>query len=262
MSDIKSKHVNVDNIEFSAPNPYSKGNGHAINFKYNNKFINIQTPQLKCLFGLGIYKNDKDVITAVNVTLQCNSAADKTNRVDNFQKKISKIDNLVMTQAYNNYKTWLKSHRSIPVHQLKALYKKSLYYKVNPESGEIDHGVPPTFKIKIPYRNNKFDSNFTVLDENNKPVDFDLEYLQKKIVDKCYIKCIFNPSIYVIDKNFGITYKALAIQIIENHNKQDFIPRKNSKKQDNPNKIENYFGKKEESDDDDDDDDDDDILDL
>ena len=38
-----------------------------------------------------------------------------------------------------------------PVHQLKALYKKSLYYKVNPESGEIDHGVPPTFKIKIPY---------------------------------------------------------------------------------------------------------------
>ena len=48
--------------------------------------------------------------------------------------------------------------------------------------------------------NNKFDSNFTVLDENNKPVDFDLEYLQEKIVDKCYIKCIFNPSIYVNKK--------------------------------------------------------------
>jgi hypothetical protein len=261
MNDIKSKHVDINNIEFSAPSPYSKGNGHAINFKYNNKILNMQTPKLLCLYDLNMYKNDKDVITSINMTLQFNSASDKTNRVDNFLKKITKIDNLVMTNAFNNYKTWLKSHRSIPVSQLKALYKKSLYYKLNPESGEIDHSVPPTFKIKIPYRNNKFDSNFIVLDEDNKPVDFDLEYLQAKIVAKCYIKCIFNPSIYVIDKNFGITYKALAIQIIENHNKQDFIPKKNSKNKDNPNKIENYFGKKDESDDDNDDDDDD-ILDL
>lgn len=258
MNDIKSKHVDINNIEFSAPSPYSKGNGHAINFKYNNKILNMQTPKLLCLYDLNMYKNDKDVITSINMTLQFNSASDKTNRVDNFLKKITKIDNLVMTNAFNNYKTWLKSHRSIPVSQLKALYKKSLYYKLNPESGEIDHSVPPTFKIKIPYRNNKFDSNFIVLDEDNKPVDFDLEYLQAKIVAKCYIKCIFNPSIYVIDKNFGITYKALAIQIIENHNKQDFIPKKISKNKDNPNKIENYFGKKDESDDDDDDD----ILDL
>ena len=30
------------------------------------------------------------------------------------------------------------------------------------------------------------------------------------------IKCIFNPSIYVVDKNFGITYKVVALQVFEN----------------------------------------------
>ena len=126
---------------------------------------------------------------------------------------------------------------------LKALYKKTLYHKTLPEGG-IDHSVPPSFKLKIPYYNDKF--NFTLLDENNKPMDFDLDYLQEKIVDKCYIKCIFNPVIWLRkDKNFGITYNVVALQIIENSNKDNYKKNKKKSKEDssdNPNKIENYFG--------------------
>ena len=60
-------------------------------------------------------------------------------------------------------------------------------------------------------------------------MDFDLEYLQEKIVDKCYIKCIFNPVIWLRkDKNFGITYNVVALQIIENPNKDNY--KKNKKK--------------------------------
>ena len=76
-------------------------------------------------------------------------------------------------------------------------------------------------------------------------MDFDLEYLQEKIVDKCYIKCIFNPVIWLRkDKNFGITYNVVALQIIENPNKDNYKNKKKSKEDnsDNPNKIENYFG--------------------
>ena len=261
MSVIHSKNVNTQAIDFSKPYPYTNGAGCAIYFKHENKPLHIQTPRMLNLYGLNVYKNEAtDKISSVTVTLQFNSSTDKINRVDNFLKKISRIDNLVMTTAKNNPKTWLKYHRSIPNTAIKALFKKSLYYK-QLQGGGIDYSVPPTFKVKIPYYNGKMD--FVLLDENNKSMDFDLEYLEKKIEDKCYIKCIFNPVIWIRnDKNFGITYNVKAMQIIENPDKEKYNTYKTKKQNntnstDNPNKIENYFGtsKKNDSDDDDESDD-------
>ena len=260
MSVTKSKYVEIENIEFTNPKQYSNGKGCAVNFKLNNKVLNVQTPRLLSLFGLNTYKDQNDKITSINITLQFNSISDKTNRVDNFLKKIKRLDNLVKYTANQNHKTWLNYHRKIPTEALDALFKQSLYYRKLPD-GNIDYSVPPTFKIKIPYYNNKLD--FTLLDKNNKPIEYDLEYLEKLVVDRCIIKCIFNPSIYVVDKNFGITYKVVALQVFENTiPKVDYKAKKNKSKTDNtttsnPNKIENYFGKSNVEDTDDEDEDED-----
>lgn len=245
MSVTKSKYLEIENIEFTNPKQYSNGKGCAINFKLNNKILNVQTPRLLSLFGLNTYKDQNDKITSINITLQFNSISDKINRVDNFLKKIKRLDNLVKYTANQNHKTWLNYHRKIPTEALDALFKQSLYYRKLPD-GNIDYSIPPTFKIKIPYYNNKLD--FTLLDENNKSIEYDLEYLEKLVVDRSIIKCIFNPSIYVVDKNFGITYKVVALQVFENTiPKIDYKTKKNKSKTDNtttnPNKIENYFGK-------------------
>ena len=253
MSIIRTKHIKIHHVDetsqdlqLSKPMPYSNGQGYSVNFKYNGKKVYIQTPRMVNIFGLTTYKDDNtDKIKSVTITLQCNSISDKINRVDNFQKKLSKLDNLVMATANKNHKTWFNYPRTLPKDALKALYKKTLYHKTLPEGG-VDYGVPPSFKLKIPYYNEKF--NFTLLDENNKPMDFDLEYLQNKIVDKCYIKCILNPVIWIRnDKNFGITYNVKALQIIENPDKEMYNTKKTTKQTkennlDNPNKIENYFG--------------------
>ena len=256
MSVTKSKYVEIENIEFTPPKQYSNGKGCAVNLKLDNKVLNVQTPRLLSLFGLNTYKDQNDKITSINITLQFNSASDKTNRVDNFLKKIKRLDNLVKYTANQNHKTWLNYHRKIPSEALDALFKQSLYYRKLPD-GNIDNNIPPTFKIKIPYYNNKLD--FTLLDENNKSIEYDLEYLQKIVVDRCIVKCIFNPSIYVVDKNFGITYKVVALQIFENTMPKVDYKTKKSKSNDtntkNPNKIENYFGKTNVEDSDDEDDD-------
>ena len=270
MSILRAKNVQIHNVDensqklqLSKPMPYSNGQGYSVNFKYDDKKLYIQTPRMLNLFGLGIYKDEKtDKPKTITITLQFASNSDKTNRVDNFQKKISKLDNFIMATANKNHKTWFNYPRTLPSDALKALYKKTLYHKTLPEGG-IDHSVPPSFKLKIPYYNDKF--NFTLLDQNNKPMDFDLEYLQEKIVDKCYIKCIFNPVIWLRkDKNFGTTYNVVALQIIENPNKDNYIKNKKKSKNDsldNPNKIENYFGSTKKNDSDSDDDDDDDEID-
>ena len=261
LKNINFNHVNDPNqdITFTVPKPYSFGKGGgSVSLKYNNNLLYFQTPRMLCLYNLSMYKDDKtDKIKTINITLQFNSEADKPNRVDNFLKDISRLDNLVMATANKCHKTWLDYPRTIPIGALKALYKKTLYHKVLPD-GEIDHSVPPTFKIKIPYYNEK--CNFILLDENNKPRDFDLEYLQEKIVEKCYIKCIIKPKIWIVDKNFGITYEAVALQIIENNEKHKYLQNKKGKKnEENANKIENYFGK---SKNDSDSEDEEDILDM
>ena len=212
MTIIKTKDMNISEINLSKPKPYSNGKGHCVNFYYNGSPLNFQTPRMLSIFGLNIYKNEKtDTIQSINVCLQFNSSADKVNRVDNFLKKISKLDHLVKSTAKKNHKLWLNYHKKIPSDAIDALYKKSLYHKILP-TGDIDHSVPPTFKIKLPFYNNQF-KDLILLDTNNTPIEYDLDYLQSHIIDKCIIKCIINPSIYIIDKNFGITYSVKALQI-------------------------------------------------
>ena len=269
MSVVRAKNIiirNVDDssqeLQLSKPMPY--GQMSFVNVKYNQKKFYVQTPRMLSIFGLNVYKDEKtDKPKNVSITLQFNSMSDKINRVDNFQKKLSKLDNLIMATANKNHKTWFNYPRTLPRDALKALFRKTLYHKALPEGG-IDYGVPPTFKLKIPYKNGK--CNFTLLDENNESIEFDLEYLQEKIVDKCYIKCIFNPSIWVMnDKNFGVTYNVVALQIIENHDKNSYNQNKKKSKEDssdNPNKIENYFGNSKKNNSDSDSDSDDDLSNM
>lgn len=256
---IKIRHVDETSQELQLSKPIPYGQISFVNIKYSGKKVYVQTPRMKNIFGLNVYKDEKtDKPKNITITLQFASDSDKINRVDNFQKTLSKFDNLIMATANKNHKTWFNYPRTLPRDALKALYRKTLYHKILPEGG-IDYSVPPSFKLKIPYNNEQF--NFTLLDENNKPMDFDLEYLQEKIVDKCFIKCIFNPAIWIMkDKNFGVTYKVVALQIIENPDKDNYKKNKKKSKEDNsdnPNKIENYFGttKKNDSDSDSDDED-------
>ena len=99
-----------------------------------------------------------------------------------------------------NHKSWLKINKPPPKDVMKALFKKTLYYRRLPTT-EIDYSIPPTFKVKVPYYNDKL-GDLTILDENNNPIDYDLDFLQEKIVDGVVLKAIVQPKVYIMDKKF------------------------------------------------------------
>ena len=104
---IKSSQLDTQEINFSKPYPYTNGSGAAIYMKYEDKSLYLQTPRMLCLYGLNAWKDEKtDKITSITITLQFNSSADKPNRVDNFLKKMTRLDNLVMSTAKKNSKTF------------------------------------------------------------------------------------------------------------------------------------------------------------
>lgn len=228
---IKSKHLNIDDIKLSEPKAYSNGLGSNINFYLDNKALYVQTPRILSKYGVNIYKDDKNEnIKSITLVLQFNSAVDKPNRVDNFLKKIKKIDELVYSEASKKHKKWLHINK-LSKDYIEALQKKSLYYSTLPNM-EIDYSKPPTFKVKIPYYNNEI-QNVILLNKKNEKIDFTLEELEKKLKGEVIIKCIISPSIYIINQNFGITYNVKSIQIIEKMKKE--------KKKEIKNTINNYF---------------------
>ena len=259
MTHIKAKNIKMKEIKFSELNNYSiskKDGGINMFYDYDDnnntksKILKFQTPRLLSLFGLNVYKNTNGDISSVTITLQFNSLSDKINRVDNFLKKIIALDKIVKLNASNNHKSWLSLKRKPPKDHLEALYKKSLYYKTQPD-GEIDYSVPPTFKVKLPYNKNTKTFNFSLLNENGENIEYTLEDLEKLIVDKCIIKCVIRPSIYIFPSpNFGITYNVEGLQVFENKSDITNKGKKKSKKDVKVADIKNFFSAKKESDDD------------
>lgn len=239
MPHIKSKHLDINDIDLSKPQFYNKS-GASVSMFLKKKLLEVQTPKMLCKFGFNCYREDeKAKIKSITIALQFASEVDELNRVDNFQKKIKRLDNLVKETAYKNHKSWLKINKPPPKDVMKALFKKTLYYRRLPTT-EIDYSIPPTFKVKVPYYNDKL-GDLTILDENNNPIDYDLDFLQEKIVDGVVLKAIVQPKVYIMDKNFGITYNLKALQIYEKVKKT---------KSKNKNKsINSYFNKKDKEED-------------
>lgn len=246
MSVIKSKNIDLNNIIFSNPKPYSSGKGNSVRLYYNNKSIFIQTPRLLSLYGLNLYtdekyndKNNNDAVNdlnnikSINLVLQYNNDVDKINRVNNFKIFIKKFDNLISKQAQNNTKSWLHTNKKLSDDCIDALQKKSLYYSYL-QNMEIDNSKPPSIKVKIPFYNNKI-QDFILLDKDNNKLDYSIEELQKKLKGEVIVKCILNPTIYIVNQNFGVSYNIKALKIIDKHKS------KKTKKIVKKNSIDTYF---------------------
>lgn len=236
MSITKSNHLDISQISFSTPYFFDKTKTAClINILYKNKPLYLQTPKLLCKFGLSGYKDENcEIIKSYTIALQFNSSADKPNRVDNFQKKLKAFDNLIFNNVLNNTKQWLNYNKKIPKEALKTFFNKSLLYKILPTT-EIDYSTPPTFKTKLPFKNNHF-NDLTVLNTDNKPISFDLDYLEQNVIEGAIIKTIVQPTIWIRDKKIGITYNLKSILIYPNA-----IKKKIKNKSSNSKSISTYF---------------------
>ena len=66
---------------------------------------------------------------------------------------------------------------------------------------EIDNSKPPSIKVKIPFYNNKI-QDFILLDKDKNKLDYSIEELEKKLKGEVIVKCILNPTIYIVNQIF------------------------------------------------------------
>ena len=205
MSDIKVLHIsNVNSSHFVASQPKrNQLGGLRIDLDYKDPSLNgshylIQTPKLRLPFGMQCYDKDSDKSKeSYSLSLSLDNYRDLSNPECEFLKGIKQIDEHIKALAIENSVTWFK--KSMKKDVIDELYSSSIK-----ESSEW----PPTFRVKLPYYNGKFNCDF--YDASRKKCEVD------SIVQNCHIIGLVNvSSIWFVNNRFGVQWQLRQLQVFQ-----------------------------------------------
>lgn len=207
---MANKYTSIDTsaINFSEVKtiPMINGNNRKtvyINYS-NGKFV-FETPELKFPFGLyeDATKDSSGNITGCKYSLT-------TSMGDNakFNELMNEVSKLVMEECTKNSKTWLGQNYKAA--EIKVLYNDHVKKYKDRDTGEETGKYPDTFRVKLPYYDNKFACKIF---DNKKNLLSDDEIKSKLIkgtVGKMLIQC---NGVYFASGKFGISWKVIQAKI-------------------------------------------------
>jgi len=175
---------------------------------YKRNPLVIQTPE--CYLPYGINRDTMDDENSNKFTMDI-SFRDMETRpgLKRFFDILKSFDDLIVQTAFENQKEWLR--KTYPNKEVvEALYVPIIRYSKDRESGEITNAYPPTFKMKLPYTNDKFACDF--FDYNKSPMDastiIDTNTKGARVIT--LVKC---NGIWFAGGKFGCSWKAIQCKI-------------------------------------------------
>ena len=155
-----AREIDVSALEFSDLRPYGKGQISYVNYKSSS--LVIQTPIMKCPYGLSKFDADGD---RVKYSLDLSFGGDSKNITD-LKKLLEDVDDRVLNESTKKSLQWFKKkNQSRDVSQ--ALFTTSV--KIATENGEPTDKYPPTFKTKVANYEGKF--KCLCFDDNKVSID-------------------------------------------------------------------------------------------
>jgi len=169
----------------------------------------IQTPE--CYTPYGINNNSFDEENSNKYTLDLSFRDVETRpALKTFFENIQKLDELIITEAFKNQKDWFrKSFPSVEIIR-DGLYKSMIKYAKDKNTGEITDMYPPTFKVKIPFANDKFGCEFYDKDCNSLSNEEITCMNSKGAKVIALIRC---NGLWFAGGQFGVSWKAVQLQI-------------------------------------------------
>lgn len=175
---------------------------------YNKNSIILQTPE--CFMPYGINNSTMDDENANKYAIDL-SFRDSDTRpgLNRFLKILKAMDELIVQKAFENQKEWFR--RTYPSKDVvEALYVPMVKYSKDKDSGEINNAYPPTFKMKIPYNNDKFGVEF--FDYKGLPLECEKVISGNSKGARCITIARCN-GIWFAGGKFGCSWKAVQVQI-------------------------------------------------
>lgn len=200
------KNVDVDKITFSELKKNDYGGG-SLYVSYNGRPLILQTPYMSAPFGVSAYEPLDGGKTKYSLDLSFREV-DSNPSVRHFLTTLNQFDAKLVDAALQNSLAWFKTkHTSKEV--IKALFSGQVRHSIDRETGEINTAYKPTFKVKVPYNNDR--CTVEVYDEEKTRVDY--EHLDEVVSKGTKVRVVMSCSgVWFAGGKFGVSWRLMHLQ--------------------------------------------------
>lgn len=203
---IIAKKFDANNVSYGEvkKNPKTQGKSIYINYGGPGKSIILQTPEMRCPFGIKQWPGENGSPDKYDINLSFDGRSVE-GPVKTFFDVLNSLDDKLVDDTMINSKKWFG--KPFPNREVvEALYSKTVRFSKDKETGEISTKYEPTFKATLPMKEGAFD--VTVWDQQSR-TELDLQ----EIIDNgssrgAHIKLLVSlTGVWIVGNKFGLTWK-------------------------------------------------------
>jgi hypothetical protein len=181
--------------------------GKVVYVSYNKAPLVLQTPEMSAPFGMQNWNNDNRIKYTMDLSFK---GMDRRVGVQTFYNVLETLDNKLVEDAFKNQATWFKGRKITSPEVASALYTPLIKHAKDKDTGEVTDKWPPTFKMTVPWKDNKFMCE--VYDDKRNPLD--LSAIDTKGARVTGI--IQFMGLWMAGGKFGSSWRVLQMKIIPN----------------------------------------------
>lgn len=199
---VKSDNFKSELLSYSEPKKLGHG-GQAIYVSYDGKPFIIQTPKMGMPWGMGKFDGD---VPKYSLDLSF-KGMDGNGSMESFYKTLETIDEKLLSDGVTNSMAWFKKKKQTK-EVCKALYAPQIKLSKD-ENGEPNGKYPPTFKVKVPWRDGAFQCD--AYDTSRNLIQEDLSnVLVKGCQVQALIQCV---GIWFAGGKYGCSWKVVQMKV-------------------------------------------------
>jgi hypothetical protein len=203
--------VSTSAIKYSDAKVLSNG-GKSVYVNHDSKILVIQTPKMVCPYGLSRYPLEEEVGKETKFTLKLSFRNRDTDpAIAQLFTLLKEFDEKLVEDASKNSLSWFKK-KSMNVETLKELYTPLIETFKDKETLEESDKFPPTFKVKIPFRDGVPDCKIY----NAKKEEMVNCNLEEVLTKGCKVQVLMQcVGLWFAGGKFGCSWKAKQIRVVE-----------------------------------------------
>ena len=205
---LLAKNIDVSKVTFSDNVKTLDNGGKTVYIGYNGQPLYVQTPEMvtpfdsSCWNATGGTDPSKDK-HSVELSFK---GMDGRSTLRHFHNFLNDFDTKIVESALENCTNWLKKkYNSTDV--IAALYTPLLKRSKNKDTGEVDDKYPPTFKVNLPFVDNKYKVDIYNADREIVP----MSSIQKGSKVTAILQC---TGVWIAGGKFGCSWRAIQLRVI------------------------------------------------
>ena len=230
------KNLTSDAVNFSEVKKNDYG-GKSVYVTYEGSPLIVQTPFMPMPFGLSAFEDKDRDFTKYSVDFSFRNM-DDNKAVENFYKFLETMDHKLINAGVKNSLKWFgKNYKSEDI--VEALYSNQIRHSIDKETGEVNHKYAPTFKLRVPHRDGRF--NVEVYDmDKTRTYDDVRSLVTKGGTARAIMSC---SGVWFAGGKFGVSWRLLHLQVQPSNTIKNYSFLEDSDNEDNEDNTSEFYGK-------------------